>query len=108
MANALADVQDTYVSLNANYNLLYAACRDDGQRKDLQEEYADAQSAYQKCVGKMLSDDDSNVGALCVQLRTVNTQIKKAVEEMGDMSKVIDTIDKALEIGGEIAAKAGL
>jgi hypothetical protein len=108
MANALLDVQHTYTSLDAQYNMLRAACVDDDQRNALADQYAAAELAYDKCVGQMLEDDDAEVAALSTQLQAANAVVDKSVEQMGNMSKVIDNITNALTIGAQLAAKVGL
>ena len=108
MANALADVQDTFTSLDANYKVLWAACRTDDDRTALEQKYSDAQKAYQTCVGEMLADDDEDIADLSVQLKTANDEVKQAVAEMGNMSKVLDNLTTAISIGAKLITAAGL
>jgi hypothetical protein len=89
MANALTDVQNTFTSLDANYNLLLAACQTLDQRDAVAAQYTAAQGAYLTCVGKMLADDDAQVIALCAQLNAANAEVTNAVAGMGDMNEVI-------------------
>jgi hypothetical protein len=108
MANALLDVQNTFTTLNANYNMLRAACQTDQQRTDLAAQYEAAETAYNKCVNKMLADDDAAVATLSTELKAANEQIVKSVQQMGNMSKVIDDITTAVTTGAKLAAMAGL
>ncbi len=104
MANALGDVQATFLNLDGQYNLLLAACRNQADRDALSMRYSAAQSAYQACVGQLLQDDDAAVAALCTQLTTVNKQVSALTTEMGDMSKVLTVLDQALKLGEQIMA----
>jgi hypothetical protein len=104
MANALDDVQATFLNLDGQYNLLRVACRTQADRDALSARYAAAQSAYQKCVGQMLQDDDAAVAALCTQLTTINKQVSALTTEMGDMSKVLSVLDQALRLGQQVMA----
>ncbi len=108
MANALAEVQDTFVSLNANYTMLRVACRSDAERQELADRYTKAQAEYYDCVNKMLSDDDAEVATLCKELTDANKGIKNSIQMMGEISKVIDIIDTALNIGAQLLVKAGV
>ncbi len=108
MANALAEVQETYLSLDKNYSLLLAACQTEAQREQLEAQYAQAQDAYEKCLGQMLDADTAEIADLTARLKVVNAQIAGALSVMGDMSKVLNVITQALTIGEELIAAAGL
>lgn len=105
MANALDDVRQTFVSLDKQYNLLLAACLDNAHRQTLEDKYAVAQANYEAAGEKILSDDDVQVAALSAQLKTANKQVAKLVEQMGDISKVIDGITQAVTVGAQLLAK---
>jgi hypothetical protein len=106
MANALSDVQNTFLNLDAKYNMLRAACKTDAERADLALQYSRAEAAYQKCVGQMLADDDPEVAVLSDELQKANAVVEKSVEQMGDMSKVINGIKTAIDIGSKIVSFA--
>jgi molecular chaperone GrpE (heat shock protein) len=105
MANALADVQATYTNLDDQYTMLLAACTSEEQRVELSAKYAQAQDAYNACVEKMLQDDAPEVADLSTQLKAANDQLKKAVAEMGNMSKVLDNLTTAITVGAQLVAK---
>ncbi|MGA7524416.1 MAG: hypothetical protein WBW84_18330 [Acidobacteriaceae bacterium] len=102
MANALATVQATFLTLDGQYNLLLAACRTQADRDALSARYTAAQDAYQKSIGQMLEDDDATIAALCTQLTTINKQVSALTKEMGDMSKVFAVLDQALKLGQQV------
>ncbi|SRR6266702_5008918 len=106
MANALTDVETTFTTLDANYNLLYAACKTDTERNELGVEYGRAMAAYQKCVNQFLSDDDAAIAILSAELKTANDKVAKAVVQMGNMSHVIDEITEAVDIGEKLVSFA--
>lgn len=105
MANALQDVQQTFTSLDSQYNMLRAACKTDADRKALADRYGTAQANYEECVGQMLADDDAEVAALSTQLKTANQKVAKLEAEMGDINAVLCDIDQAIQIGQKILAK---
>jgi hypothetical protein len=102
MANALANVQATFLNLDGQYNLLLAACRTQADRDALSARYAAAEGAYQQCIGQMLEDDDAAVAALCTQLTTINKQVSTLTREMGDMTRVLNVLDQALKLGQQV------
>jgi len=104
MANALADVQTTFLNLDGQYNLLLAACPTQADRDALMERYSAAESAYDQCVGQLLEDDDAAVATLCTQLAAINKQVSALTTQMGDMSKVLALLDQALKLGQQVIA----
>lgn len=106
MANALATVQATFISLDGQYNLLLAACQTQAERDELGERYAAAQEAYLKCVGQTLEDDDATVSALCTQLKEINKQVGALASQMGNMQKVLTILDQALGLGQQVLSCA--
>jgi len=104
MPNVLSTVQDTFNSLDSQYNLLLAACKTSEQRTALEQQYAVAEATYQKCIGQMLSDDNAQVAALSAQLKTANVAVKQSVTVMGDINGVIDEITKAVTLGAKLVS----
>jgi hypothetical protein len=106
MSDVLSTVQATFLSLDSQYNLLLAACKNTQQKDALENQYAVAQKAYQMCVDNMLSDDDAQVAALSAQLKAANQAVSQSVTEMGNISKVIDDITTAVTLGAKLASMA--
>jgi hypothetical protein len=102
MANALTDVQNTFLSLDSQYNMLRAACKTDLDRANLAAKYAEAQKNYQTTLNKILDDDDVQIAALSKELKAANLVIDQATKEMGDMSKVLDGITTAIDLGSKL------
>ena len=107
-SNVLPTVQATFLSIDSQYTLLLAACKTPQQRTDLENQYAVAQADYQKCIGKILTDDDPQVATLSTQLAAANAVVKQSVTEMGDISTVIDNITTAVTLGAQLAAKIAI
>jgi hypothetical protein len=105
MANALLEVIDTFKTLDAQYNLLRVACRTQADLDTLDAKYAAAEENCEKCTNEDLEDDDAEITQLCGELKTCNDELKKAVAEMGDMSKVLDNLTTALTVGSQLIAK---
>ena len=104
MANALIEVQTTFLSLDSQYVMLRAACKTDRDRAALAAKYAAAQKNYQTTLNQMLKDDDAQVAALAKQLKAANAAVNHATQEMGDISKVIDDLATAIDLGSKLIA----
>ncbi len=106
MANALSGVEATFLSLDAQYGVLRAACKTQEQRDALAAQYAAAQQNYQSTLNAMLTDDDAEVAALSTQLQAANAQVVRATAESGNISKVIDDITTAVSLGAKLVTMA--
>ena len=104
MANALEDVVDTFVTLDAQYAVLRLACKTHADRDALDARYATAQENNEECTDEELQDDDAEVAALSKKLKDCNEELKKAEVEMGNMSKVLDNLTEAVTIGSRLMA----
>jgi len=69
MATALSDFQATFLSLDAQYNVLVAVYKTQARRDALSAQYATAQQNYQSTLNATLTDDDAQVGAPSTQLK---------------------------------------
>ena len=108
MANALEDVQNTYLTLDQHYNMLLAACQSQVDRDALGVRYSTAQKNYQICVNQFLAADDPTVADVCLQLQAANNVVSQAEKEMGTITKVLDHVNTAVTLGEQLIAKAGL
>jgi hypothetical protein len=106
MENALSDVQATFLSLDAQYNVLLAGCKTQAQRDALYAQYAAAQQNYQSTLNATLTDDDAQVTALSTQLKAANAQVVQATAQLGNISKVINDITTAVSLGAQLVAMA--
>jgi hypothetical protein len=106
MANALTDVQNTFLTLDDQYSMLLAACRTQQDRDLVGAKYAAAQKNYQTCLNQVLEDDDPEVTALSKQLKAANAVVAQATVEMGDMSKVLNSLTTAIDLGSKLIACA--
>jgi outer membrane murein-binding lipoprotein Lpp len=104
MANALTDVQNTFLLFDAQYSVLLAGCTSQPQREALIDQYAAAQLNYQKALNATLEDDDAQVAALSQQLKAANTQVVQATANLGNIARVIDDITTAVSLGAKLVA----
>jgi hypothetical protein len=105
MAETLQELQDTYETLSDQIDLLSAACHTQEQRDALTASYLLAQHNYLGARNKIFKENDAELERLTQELRKANKDIKRLVEQLGNISKVIDGITMAVNIGSSIASK---
>src|SRR5271165_3359687 len=102
MQDALAALEQTYMTLQQQVGMLSLNC-DDDQKKLLISQLVAARAAYWNCVNKAFHDDDPQVGALTAQLQASNQQLQKATQQMGNISAVLDKINDAVSAATKLA-----
>lgn len=103
-SDACAAVRDTFLALQGQIALLKVACRDDCQRALLDAQYELARTQNDGCTDTALHAGDKKIAELTQQVKAANVQVKQAVEEMGDMDKVIDAVTQAVGVGQKLMA----
>ena len=106
MANALEVVQSTFLSLDAQYNMLLSGCQTDSDRQALADQYATAMLNYQTALNNILSDNDAQVKEIADKLKAANELVVRATSQLGQISTVIDNITTAVALGSQLIAKA--
>jgi hypothetical protein len=104
MQQALAQLESTYLTMQAQIGMLMAACKTKEDRDAMSSKFVAARSAYWSCVNKAFHDDDPTVIELTSELTTANTQLKTAVTQLDDIKKTIDTITQTVTIGTKLAS----
>lgn len=103
MQTALAELEKCYFTLQSQIDTLSAACQTKDQKDALSTQYVKARQAYWSCVNKAFHDDDPQVASLAAQLDAANAKLKVAVQQMGNISKVIDGITQAVSIAASLS-----
>ncbi|HUN84143.1 MAG TPA: hypothetical protein VMU48_07180 [Terracidiphilus sp.] len=105
MQDALSALETSYFTLQAQIAELSAACQTPDQINALMSKYVAIRANYWSCINKAFHDDDPSVTSLVAKLNAANTNLKSAVEQMGDMNKVLDFITQAVTLGTSLATK---
>jgi hypothetical protein len=103
MQDPMAVLEQNYISIQDQVNMLSLSCNQ-AERDTLNTELVAARSAYWSCVNKAFHDDDPQVVALTAQLKQQTQAIKDAVQNMGDIAKVLDQITMAVNTAANLAA----
>jgi hypothetical protein len=106
MSSSLQALEDQYTLLTQNLAASLAACSAQEQRDTIQTQYVTARSNYWSCVDKTFQDGDPATAALVAQMKAEQDSLKKALEQLQDIGKVIKIITAAVNTGTELAGLA--
>ncbi len=106
MNPSLQALENQYVLLRESLSTLTAQGATPAQLDQLRSQVVQSRTNYWTAVNKTLHDDDPAVRDLVTQLNTAQLTLKTSIDHLGDVSKVIDAITKAVDIGSQIVAKA--
>jgi len=103
MQDPMSVLEQNYIAIQDQVNMLSLNC-DQAERDALNTQLVAARSAYWSCVNKAFHDDDPQVVALTTQLKQQTQSITDAVQNMGDIAKVLDQITTAVNTAAKLAA----
>lgn len=107
MSDACTEVKATFLILQERIALLSIACREDTTKTRLDEKCEAARKLHDKCIDKLLCADEKQLLMLIADVQAANQQLRKSVEQMGNMSKVIDSIADALSFSEKLVKLVG-
>lgn len=102
MQDALAALEQNYMTIQDQLNML-ALGGDQAQRDALSTQLVAARSAYWSCVNKAFHDDDPRVIALTAELVKQTEAIEGAVQDLGNIARVLDQITTAVTSASKLA-----
>lgn len=103
MQDPLAVLEQNYSTIQDQVNMLPLDCKQ-ADRDAFNAQLVAARSAYLSCLDKAFHDDDPQVVALTAQLKQQTQSITNAVQNMGDIAKVLDQITTAAHTAANLAA----
>ena len=101
----LANIETTYKLIDDNFDSIYAKCNAD-QKTALIALRDSARDAYWQAVAKDLSDNHAIVEQTAAELETTNSQIKKDLDGLKDMSSFLDTVTEGVKLAGALVTLA--
>jgi len=105
MQSPLEELEKSYISLQAQINLISMACTDQCLRDQISAQYILARQNYWNCVNKAFHDDAPQVESLTRQLADANLRLTSTLAKLDDLAKVLDIITEVVSVGGQLAAK---
>lgn len=99
-------LENQYFLLRGSLATLTAQGATDDQLDDLRTEIVQARTNYWQAANSIMHDDDPEVRDLVSQMNTDQLTLQATISNLGDISKILDAITSAVNIGSQIAAKA--
>lgn len=103
MSPALIELERIYFQAQQQLNMMLAACKTDDDRLKVRSAYIEARKNYFACVNRAFHDDDPVLEALVEQARTSADELSEIADQLGDITKVINTLTTAVTYGAKIA-----
>ena len=103
MSPALGALEAIYFQAQQQLDVMLAACKTEDDRTKVKTAYVDARKNYFACINRAFHDDDPALEALVLQAQTSADEISKIAEQLGDITKVINTLTTAVTYGAKIA-----
>jgi len=107
VSEALQSLQDLYFYLTNNLATLQAKYSQEPQKSEFMTQYVAARRNFFNSINKVFHDDDPQIVTLCAQMKQQQATLKKEVDTMNDVAKVLNAITTAVQIGAKIASLAG-
>ena len=105
MGDALNALETIYFMLQTNLSDMLAACVTQDQRNTVMSQYVSARQSYWTCIGRAFHDDDPAVKALVAEANVDIAKLNKIEDSLGDIAKVLKTIDETVTVASQIASK---
>ena len=106
MGPSVEALENQYFLLRGSLSTLTGQGAMPEQLKALREQIATSRNNYWTATRSILHDDDPRVEALVSQMNTQQISLEATIKHLGDMSKVLDAITKAVAVGSKLAALA--
>lgn len=99
-------LENQYIVLRGSLSTLIGQGATDAQQSQLRSAIAKSRDNYWLATRRILHDDDPEVASLVSQMNTEQLSLDATIKNLGDVSKVLDAITKAVDVGSQLAAKA--
>src|ERR1700760_2277741 len=105
MGPSLQSLEDQYMLLTQHLSTILAACTTQEQRDRVMTQYVTARRNYWNSIQRIFHDDDPQIVAFVQQMNAERKRIEDATKHLNNISRVIDIITEAVNIGVALASK---
>jgi hypothetical protein len=105
MGPSLQSLEDQYMLLTQQLSAILAACPTQTERDQVMTQYVTSRRNYWNSIQQIVHDDDPQIASLVAEMQTEQKKIQDCTDHLNNISKVIDTITEAVDIGTTLAAK---
>jgi esterase/lipase len=107
MGNSLQALEDQYILLTQQLSMMLAACKTQDERDALMKQYVSSRRNYWNGINAIFHDDDPQIAALVQKMKDAQAQIKDCLNQLNNISKVVDVITAAVAVGTALVGLAG-
>jgi len=104
MGPSLQSLEDQYMLLTRELSAVLAACPTQTERDRVMTQYVASRRNYWNSIQKIFHDDDPQIAALVQEMQQEQQKIKDCTDHLNDISKVIDIISDAVNVGSALVA----
>lgn len=105
MSPALEAVEAIYFNAQTKLNNMLAACHTEEERNTIRTQYVLTRHNYFACINKAFHDDDPALEADVALANAVALELKAIDAQLGDITRVINTMTTAVTYGAKIVTK---
>ena len=105
MGPSLQSLEDQYMLLTQQLSMILAACPTQTERDQVMTQYVASRRNYWNSIQSIVHDDDPQIVSLRTEMQTEQKRIEDCTKHLNNISKVIDTITEAVDVGTSLAAK---
>ncbi len=112
MGEALASLEAQYIFLTNNLDDYLDACTKDlptkveADQDTVRANYVTSRQNYWGCIKKIFHDDDPKVVAAVKQVKDAQDSLEDSLDQLENITAVLNTISEAVKAGGELASLA--
>jgi hypothetical protein len=107
VSDALQSLENQYFYLTSNLATLQAKYPNEPEKSQFMTQYVNSRRNYFNSINKIFHDDDPAIISLCKQMKQQQAVIKKEVDTMSDVAKLLNDITTAVQVGAKLASLAG-
>ena len=105
MNDSLAVLEKQYFFLNQSLPGLIDAGATQQEIDAMRKAIVQSRTNYWKAINHILHDDDPEVALLVSQMKTEQLNLEAGLKHLGNVSRVLQAISKAVDIGSQLADK---
>lgn len=102
----LEEIESTYLTIDQNFDVTFAKCANDDEKTMLVATRDAAKTALWTAVNANLQTNSTFVEKSFQDLKNANLKLKKSIQQLKDISTLINTMEEAVRLAAAVAALA--
>jgi hypothetical protein len=104
--DSLKALEEQHYTLYRNRDDMEANCKDDACKRQVWDQYSTARRNHDDCINKTFNQGDQQVIDLTKECQDKTAEINKALQDLSDMTKVLQVVTAAVQVGSKLASLA--